>query len=571
MRVMSREGEREGQDDGLARLGLLASAIAGRAVHVAPAAPGEPPWTDGQVIFVRADASPPEQVESLAVQASLLAAGSLDPGVLRRLVGRPKRTRRYLAIEGHRALAEVEALLPRRVRRLVDGGVAAGIASPGESLAAAFGRAAVSDPPDAFGVIRTRPLLASLGRAGSSTTAGPDGAGQRRNRLLAELPEDADDDGTALDFSSDAGGGGPLGRLLGRLLEVARRLGGGGPPGANEPTHWMRTGARPGSRTALSTAQAGMIDQPAAQTRRGTKYPEWDVHRRRYRPDWCTVHEVAPRTEGDEPAVTPDAHGLRRPLAHLATGLELSHRQAQGDDIDIDAAIEARVETIAGSAPDEAVYLDSLRRRRDLSVLVLLDISGSVAEPGAAAPTVHEQQRAAAAALAVALHEIGDRVALYAFRSRGRSAVDLVPVKTFDDRLDTVVLQRLHGLEPGAYSRLGAAIRHGAAILEQRAGTLRRLLVVLSDGLAYDHGYEPVYGAADARRALAEARQQGVGCLCLGIGASTDAEALRRVFGSAAHATIPRNESLGRVVGPLFRSAIRSAEIRRPGSSRACR
>ena len=124
-------------------------------------------------------------------------------------------------------------------------------------------------------------------------------------------------------------------------------------------------------------------------------------------------------------------------------------------------------------------------------------------------------------------------------------------------------MRRLGGLVPAGYSRLGAAIRHAAAVLKQRGATSRRLLVVLSDGLAYDHGYEPVYGAADARRALAEARSEGVGCLCLSIGASTDAEALRQVFGSVAHATIPRVEHLKRVIGPLFRAALRSAEVKR--------
>jgi nitric oxide reductase NorD protein len=86
---------------------------------------------------------------------------------------------------------------------------------------------------------------------------------------------------------------------------------------------------------------------------------------------------------------------------------------------------------------------------------------------------------------------------------------------------------------------------------------------VISDGLAYDHGYERVYGAADARRALAEARRRGTGCLCLTIGAATDVDELRRVFGSAAHATIPKPEQMSQTIGPLFRSAIRSAEVRR--------
>jgi len=175
---------------------------------------------------------------------------------------------------------------------------------------------------------------------------------------------------------------------------------------------------------------------------------------------------------------------------------------------------------------------------------------------------VHEQQRAAATALTVALHDLGDRVALFAFHSYGRSAVHLMPVKRFDDDLDSLVLRRLHGLVPGAYSRLGAAIRHGATVLERYGGTTQRLLVVLSDGLAYDHGYERIYGAADARRALAETRRHGTGCLCLTIGAGTNVDDLRRVFGSAAHATIPRPEQLSQIIAPLFRSALRSADVR---------
>ena len=145
---------------------------------------------------------------------------------------------------------------------------------------------------------------------------------------------------------------------------------------------------------------------------------------------------------------------------------------------------------MAGSVPDEAVYLDSLRRRRDSVGASAAGHLGFDAEAGTLGRTVHEQQRTAVANLTVALHDLGDRVALYAYYSQGRSAVSMVPVKRFDDHLDSQVIRRLNSLEPGAYSRLGAAIRHGSAVLEARGGTSRRLLVVLSDGLAYDHGYE---------------------------------------------------------------------------------
>jgi nitric oxide reductase activation protein len=312
--------------------------------------------------------------------------------------------------------------------------------------------------------------------------------------------------------------------------------------------------------TAVAPSEA---EDVADSDRDGWKYPEWDTHRRRYRPDWCTVHEIDAPPEPGQVLGRPDVHSLRRPLTRLGIGLDRAHRQAQGDDIDVDAAVEARVATLAGSAPDENVYLDNLRRRRDLAVLVLLDVSGSVAEAGTFGQTVHEQQRAAAAALTVALVELGDRVALYAFQSQGRSAVNMVPVKRFDDNLDALAMRRLSSLTPGAYSRLGAAIRHGTSVIAEKAGTSRRLLVVLSDGLAYDHGYERVYGAADARRALGEARRQGIGCLCLTIGAATDSGELSRVFGSAAHASIPKPTQLGDVIGPLFRAALRSADLRR--------
>jgi nitric oxide reductase activation protein len=287
------------------------------------------------------------------------------------------------------------------------------------------------------------------------------------------------------------------------------------------------------------------------------------VHRNEYRPDWCTVHESDPPSGTGSMPTTSTVIAVRRALARLGVGLAPCRRRAQGDDIDLDAAVEARVDRIAGRPHEDDTYIENLRRRRDLAVLILLDVSGSAGEPGTGGTSVHEHQRTTAAALTVALHELGDRIALHAFNSRGRTAVQLWRVKEFDDHLDARVARRLYGLEPAAYTRLGAAIRHGTALLDARGGTPRRLLVVLSDGFAYDHGYEGRRGEADARRALAEARRRGVGCLCLSVGADTDPEALRRVFGPAAHATVPDSELLPRLIGPLFRAALRSAEARR--------
>lgn len=552
--------------DRMQALGMLASALAGRPVAVTPLPPGEPSWTDAETIFVGHSASPRAILESVAVHASLIAADSLAPNVVGSLVRHPRLARRYLAVEGHRALAAIGDLLPNVVKSLVDLDMASRSDSPAASLSIASEKDAIDDSPAEFGVIRAKKVLAARSRAAPSVDH--DTAGHVPRHESNDAPEEFDDD--EVDdtddpdlFTSPVGGGGFIGKWMKKMLSAARQSGssGGGPPGADMPTHRTNSanrGAYPVSSTAAVKAEEAGDITPERFT-----YPEWDANRKSYRPDWCTVQEVEPRIKTSAPQAIDAAIGVRRPLARLGIGLHRRHRQFQGDDIDIDAAVEARVEAMAGSVPDEAVYLDSLRRRRDLSVLLLLDVSGSAAEPGTLGRTVHQQQRAAIANLTVALHDLGDRVALYAYYSQGRTAVNMVPVKRFDDHLDARVIRRLNSLEPGAYSRLGAGIRHGSAVLEARGGTSRRLLVVVSDGLAYDHGYERAYGAADARRALTEARRRGTGSVCLTVGAGTDVASLRKVFGSTAHATIAGPEQLAGMIGPLFRSALRSAEVRR--------
>jgi nitric oxide reductase activation protein len=388
------------------------------------------------------------------------------------------------------------------------------------------------------------------------------GPGWWHDNVRSEHDEAAETDGPDrfLQFFSSPGvGRGALARLLRRVLRLGREPAGGPLGAATSAT--ARPAPRAGSGATPATGAARTLEGMPAAERHGRTYPEWDVHRGRYRPNWCTVHEIDPRPENGVALLVPDGPALRRPLARLGLGLDRCHRRLQGDDVDIDAAVEARADALAGALGDDAVYVESLRRRRDLAVLLLLDISGSSAESAGEGKTVHEQQRAAAAMLALALHGLGDRVALYGFYSQGRSAVHLVRVKTFNDDLDTLVMRRLGGLVPGGYTRLGAAIRHGAFMVEDRGGTSRRLLVVLSDGLAYDHGYEGRYGEADARRALAEARRRGTGCLCLGFGAGADLVPLRRVFGTAAHATVARPDQLAGVIGPLFRSALEAGRM----------
>jgi nitric oxide reductase NorD protein len=562
-------GTREHGDMG--RFELLASAIAGRSVTIERTQEKGGAWTDGESIFLGPDASETAVLQCVLVQAALLGAGSFEGEILDRLVRSTKLCRRYLFVEGHRALEALEAILPPSARRLSDPGIAALSKSPSDSLAIASGRQVLADPPEAFGMIRPRQIRRRIDAPGSNPVPAQYQPRSPARELLRDLDDEVEDPFEGPDLaSSPIGGGGAIGRLLKRLFRSSPSSK-SGPPGADAPTHRSRRGARTSRNIGLALATLPESATGDAFAVRGLTYPEWDVHRGRYQPDWCTVTPVDSPPSAPVTFTMPNVTGIRRSLSHLGVALERRHRQLQGIDIDLDAVVESRVQTMSGSVPEEAVYLDLVRGRRDLGVLVLLDVSGSSGEPSTGSGTVHEHQQKAAASLTVALAELGDRVALYAFRSQGRTAVQVERMKRFDDRIDATVLGRLGASEPGAYTRLGAAIRHGTWLLARESGVSRRLLVVLSDGFAYDHGYEGAYGEADARRALSEARRLGTGCVCLSIGASTDADKLRRVFGTAAHASVSRFEDLPNVIAPLFRFALRAAEAQRRKSQHTIR
>jgi nitric oxide reductase activation protein len=299
----------------------------------------------------------------------------------------------------------------------------------------------------------------------------------------------------------------------------------------------------------------------------GALYPEWDVHNDRYRPDWCRVLDF-PLTVGADisDAGVPHDDVLRRRLSRVGLGPKVLRGRADGDELDTVALIDLFVDLRSGYSPPEHVYLERRKLARNLGVLILLDASGSATDTDQDGLAVHDHQRRAAATLAVTLEELGDRVAVYAFRSQGRHAVHLPAIKTFGQRFGAVGRARLNQLQPSSYTRLGAGIRGAGEILKTEAGTPNRLLLVLSDGFPYDDGYEGRYAEADASKALEELRMDGVACLCLSIGASADTNALERVFGSASYASAATLADLSPQMDELFLSSLQ--ELAAPKQSR---
>jgi hypothetical protein len=551
------------------RFRLLATFIAGRTVDVALAPTGEAAHTNRQVIFVSAGGSVAQQRREMLVQSALLGAGSLDQRWVKALRARPVVARRYLALEGRRVLVELAGRIPLAAALTPD--LEPSTITAGESLDAARSRVKVADPPDWFGVIRPSRLLA--------TTAGPGTQATNADLRVAFDPLDApeaDDDGDTEQpgeskilklFENPIFNSRALSDYLHKLFGSSR-IPGDGAAGADMRVRALRQAQAIGSHARPLPTRIHFNDDGhpgAALGVGGALYPEWDVHHNRYRPRWCRVIDF-PLTAATDiaDAGVPHDEVLRRRLARVGLGPKVLRGRPDGDELDIEALNDLFVDLRSGYSPPEHVYLERRKLARNLGVLILLDASGSATDVDPDGLAVHDHQRRAAATLAATLEELGDRVAVYAFRSQGRQAVHLPAIKTFGQRFHAVGRARLNQLQPSSYTRLGAGIRGAGEILKADAGTPNRLLLVLSDGFPYDEGYEGRYAEADASKALEELRKDGVACLCLSIGATTATDTLERVFGSASYARAVTLADLSPHMDELFTASLRELAAPKP-------
>src|SRR5262249_3320310 len=117
-------------------------------------------------------------------------------------------------------------------------------------------------------------------------------------------------------------------------------------------------------------------------------YPEWDAIAGRYRPDWCLLRLRRPRSvhSGQTRRRTLARYRHPRPglIAQLKRvrpgGRDLLLRLVDGDDLDLDACVEALTDLRAGIRPADRVHTGMVERRRDVAVAIAIDLSSSTAE-----------------------------------------------------------------------------------------------------------------------------------------------------------------------------------------------
>ncbi|MBI2166097.1 MAG: hypothetical protein HYU29_06825 [Chloroflexi bacterium] len=287
-------------------------------------------------------------------------------------------------------------------------------------------------------------------------------------------------------------------------------------------------------------------------------YSEWDFRANDYKPRWCIVREKRV-PEGDDGFYRKTIENYTSLLNQIRRHFELAvpeafrkiRRVKDGEDLELDAVLEALVDIRAGISPSEKLYWKRNKVERDVAVAFLLDMSASTAEaieearhpyPGWDAPDdpmdymmwlrnrrgeagrrhykrIIDLEKESAVLLTQALATLGDKYGIYGFSGYGRENVEFYTIKGLEEPFDDRIKRRIDKIAPLHATRMGPAIRHAAQkLLQVEAKT--RVLFLISDGRPQDRGYsregvEKEYAVHDTKMALNEAQRKNIVPFCL--------------------------------------------------------
>jgi len=290
-------------------------------------------------------------------------------------------------------------------------------------------------------------------------------------------------------------------------------------------------------------------------------YQEWDYQIQLHRPDWVTIYERRQpkgNPEDVEKILTehkPIAHRIKQIIDLLTPeGVQRVRNMEDGDEIDINAAIDAMVAIRMGEQPNPRITMRNVLMNRDLAVVVLMDLSESTNETVQGSDkTILQLTREAATLVATAINGIGDPFALHGFASDGRHDVQYYRFKDFNQHFDDEAKARLAGMQGGLSTRMGAAMRHaGQHLLKQPER--RKLLLLVTDGEPADiDERDPQHLRHDTKKAVEELYSKGILTYCLTLDPHADSY-VKRIFGANNYTVIDNVQRLPEQLPVLFAS-----------------
>jgi hypothetical protein len=258
---------------------------------------------------------------------------------------------------------------------------------------------------------------------------------------------------------------------------------------------------------------------PVAERRRPFLYDEWSNEEGTYYRGHCSLYEER-MPESEDYTIPPSAgeqvNKVRRVFEMLKPIIiNKIKRLPEGDEVNHDLLVQYLVDAKRNPSPKVDFYERPLVARRDLSVLVLLDVSGSTDEE-VDGEKILDIEKQAAAILAQGLASLGDAFSLCGFSSNGRENCRYYVFKDFNDQWGDRSIAQLYSAASSSSTRIGVALRHAGAQL-QKQPSRQRLIILITDGRPMDQGYDPEtrYAQYDVRMACEENKKNGVLTFCV--------------------------------------------------------
>ena len=250
-------------------------------------------------------------------------------------------------------------------------------------------------------------------------------------------------------------------------------------------------------------------------------YNEWDCGKQAYKENFCKVYPKSQqKTDSNyyKKTITKNAStlmGLRKMLTNVNNKMQQQKRQTQGDEFDIDAITDLYVDVHSQRTPSDKIYVSNRKKDKDLSILILLDISLS-SDGYAAGNRVIDVEKEVSILFGEILNEFNIDFSIDSFYSKTRNFSTYLTVKDFDENWN-IGKHKIGAVEPSGYTRIGAALRHAGARLENR-NTKNKWVILISDGKPNDYDkYEGKYGINDVKQALRELNGQNINSYALAI------------------------------------------------------
>ena len=250
-------------------------------------------------------------------------------------------------------------------------------------------------------------------------------------------------------------------------------------------------------------------------------YNEWDFSKRRYKENYCKVYpKTQLKTDVNYYKNTISNNSstlinLRKILTNLNNKIQQQKRQSQGEEFDIDAITDLYVDVHSKKTPSDKIYLSNRKKEKDLSILLLLDISLS-SDSYAAGNRVIDVEKEVSILFGEILNEFNIDFSIDSFYSKTRNFSTYLTVKDFDENW-SAAKHKIGGIEPSGYTRIGAALRHAGARLDARKNK-SKWIILISDGKPNDYDkYEGKYGINDVKQALRELNQRNINSYALAI------------------------------------------------------